>query len=208
MSFAAIGAWLVDLMYTVWYPGLLFATFLENFIPPIPSEVIMPLGGYLASIGKMNIILVILVWSIGSTLGTIPYFYIGKYFTKHKISSFVEQYGKYFFYDTKKLDNLYEIFNKHDKSRIFFARFLPGARSLISLPAWSADMDSTTFFWLTFFGTAIRTSLWSLIGYFFWQQQEMITTLFKQYDQYALYLLIAIVLIVIVWSVNKDSDKI
>ena len=64
MSFAEIGTWLVNLMETIGYPGLLLATFLENFIPPIPSEVIMPLGGYLASIGKMNLIAVILIGSL------------------------------------------------------------------------------------------------------------------------------------------------
>jgi alkaline phosphatase len=205
--FDTIGTWLVDMMYTVWYPGLIFATFLENFIPPIPSEVIMPLGGYLASIGKMNLILVILLWSLWSTLGTLPYFFIGKYFTKHKISDFVDRYGKYFRYDTRKLDNLYDIFNKNDSSRVFFARFLPGARSLISLPAGSADMDFTKFISLTFVGTAIRTTLWTLIGYFFWQKQDMIMTYFREYEHYALYLLIVIVIIVIVWSVNRPTKE-
>ena len=132
---ADIGNWLVGLMETVGYPGLFFASFLENIIPPIPSEVIMPLAGYLASVGKMNVVLAILVGTLGSTLGTIPYFYIGRYLSRHKIGDFVEKYGKYFFFNRKKLDNIYEIFNKHDSSWVFFARFLPGARSLISLPA-------------------------------------------------------------------------
>jgi membrane protein DedA with SNARE-associated domain len=205
--FEIIGTWLVNMMNTIGYPGLLFATFLENFIPPIPSEVIMPLWGYLASIGKMNIIIVILIGTLWSTLWTLPYFYIGKFFTKHKISAFVEQYGKYFRYDTKKLDNLYEIFNKNDKSRVFFARFLPGARSLISLPAGSADMDVKMFMLLTFSGTAIWTTLWTLIGYFFWQQQDRISALFDQYDHYALYLVIAIALGVIIWSVNRPTKE-
>ncbi len=203
MSFVAIATWLVNLMETVGYPGLLLATFLENIIPPIPSEVIMPLGGYLASIGKMHIILVILIGTLGSTLGTIPYFYIGKIFSRHRIADFVDRYGKYFFYSVEKLDNLYEIFSKHDKYRVFFARFLPGARSLISLPAGSADMDAKMFFWLTFLGTAIWTTIWTLIGYFFGQQQEMLTSFFKQYEHYALYFLILVVLAVIVWSVVK-----
>ena len=207
MSFASIGAWLVNLMETVGYPWLLFATFLENFIPPIPSEVIMPLGGYLASIGKMNIVLVIIIGSLGSTLGTLPYFYIGRFFSRHKITEFVEKYGKYFFYSTEQLDNLYEIFSTHDKYRIFFGRFLPGARSLISLPAGSANMDVKVFFWLTFLGTAIWTTLRTLIGYFFWQQQELLSNFFKQYEHYALYFLIAVVVAVIVWSIiMKKKD--
>lgn len=203
MSFVEIGAWLVQLMETIGYPWLLFATFLENFIPPIPSEVIMPLAWYLASIGKMNIILVILIGTLWSTLGTLPYFYIGKYFSRHKINDFVDKYGSYFFYSREKLDNLYDLFNKHDKYRVFFARFLPGARSLISLPAWSADMDAKIFFWLTFLGTAIRTTLWTLLGYFFWQQQEVLIWYVTQYEEYGKYLLLCIVVGVVVWSLVK-----
>lgn len=74
--FAQIGTWLVHLMETVGYVGLFFASFLENVIPPIPSELIMPLAGYLASMGKMDIVLVILIGTLGSTLGTIPYFFV------------------------------------------------------------------------------------------------------------------------------------
>ena len=204
--FESLWSRLVNMMNTIGYPWLLFATFLENFIPPIPSEVIMPLWWYLASIGKMNLLAVILIGSLWSTLWTLPYFYIGKFFTKHKIAAFVEEYGKYFRYDTQKLDNLYDIFNKNDKSRVFFARFLPGARSLISLPAGSADMDVKTFMLLTFSGTAIWTTLWTLIGYFFWQQQDRISALFEQYDHYALYIVIAIAIGVIVWSVNRPAE--
>ena len=205
--FESIWTRLVHLMETIGYPGLLFATFLENFIPPIPSEVIMPLAGYLAASGKMNIILVILLWSLGSTLGTIPYFFIGRYFTKHKISAFVDKYGKYFFYNSEKLDNLYRIFNKHDTSWVFFARFFPWARSLISLPAGSADMDIKKFMSLTFLGTAIRTTLWSLIGYFFWNNQDMILWYIKQYEHYGKYVVVAIVIILIVWSVNRPTKE-
>lgn len=207
LYFAEIGARLVNLMETVWYPGLLFATFLENFIPPIPSEVIMPLGGYLASIGKMNIILVILIGTLGSTLGTLPYFYIGKFFSRHKISGFVEKYGKYFFYSRVQLDNLYEIFNKHDRYRVFFARFLPGARSLISLPAGSADMDIKKFLFLTYLGTMIRTTLWTLIGYFLGKQQKMVSDLVGSYEHYALYFLVLVVVMVIVWSVVSKRKE-
>jgi len=66
--FEQLGNQLIELINQVGYIGLFIASFLENLIPPIPSEVIMPLGGYLASIGKLHIIGVILVCAIGSTL--------------------------------------------------------------------------------------------------------------------------------------------
>lgn len=202
---ASIGSWLVQLMETVGYPGLIFAGFLENIIPPIPSELIMPLAGYLAAQGKMNIFLVIIFGTLGSSLGTIPFFFIGRYFSRHKISEFVEKYGKYFFFDREKLDNIFDLFNKHDGSRVFFARFLPGARSLISLPAGSANMDLKKFLVLTFAGTAIWTTLWSLIGYYFGQQQEMILSYIDQYEHYGKYVVVGLVIIIIVWAVNRPT---
>jgi len=204
--FETIGTWLVHLMETVWYSGLVFAGFLENIIPPIPSEVIMPLAGYLAAQGKMNIILVILLGTLWSSLGTIPYFFIGRYFSKHKISTFVAQYGKYFFFNTVQLDTIYEVFNKHDSSRVFFARFLPGARSLISLPAGSADMGFKKFLILTFVGTGIWTTLRALIGYFFWQQQDTILHYVKQYEHYGKYAVVALVVIIVIWAVNRPTE--
>lgn len=205
--FAEIGNWLINLMETVGYPGLFFASFLENIIPPIPSEVIMPLAGYLSSIGKMNVVLAIFIGTLGSTLGTIPYFFLGRYFSKHKIGDFVEKYGKYFFFSRAKLYNIYDIFQKNDSSWVFFARFLPGARSLISLPAWSADMDVTKFMILTFSGTAIRTTLWTLIGYFFWQQQDTILYYIDNYDHYGKYAVVALVIGIIVWAVNRPTKE-
>lgn len=66
--FEQIGNQLIELINQVGYSGLFAASFLENLIPPIPSEIIMPLGGYLASIGKLNIFGVVLVCAVGSTL--------------------------------------------------------------------------------------------------------------------------------------------
>lgn len=193
-------------MESIWYIGLFIATVIENLIPPVPSEVIMPLAGYLAAQGKMNIILVILIGGLGSTLGTIPFFFLGKYITKHKIADWLDRYGKYIMFDRKKLDRLYDGFSKHDSAWVFWGRFLPGARSFISLPAGSSDMDTMRFFVLTYIGTTIWISIWALIGFFFGEHQELIIQTIQQYDQYMGYLTIALVVLFVIWFVNRPTE--
>jgi membrane protein DedA with SNARE-associated domain len=102
---------------------------------------------------------------------------------------------------------LYDIFRQHDSSWVFFARFLPWARSLISIPAWSAGMNDIKFFILTYTGTLIWTTLRTLIGYFFWSQQDWILWLLDQYEHRALGLLAIIVVWLIVWSIRKTKKK-
>lgn len=200
---ASLWIWLIDFVHTMGYPGLLFATFIENIIPPVPSEVIMPLGGYLASIGKMNIFLVIIIGALGSTLGTLPYFYLGRYLSRHRIADFVEKYGKWFFYSKEKLDTLYDIFNHHNKYWIFFARFIPGARTLISLPAWSADMDIRWFLLLTYAGSTIWISIWTVIGYVLGKQEKTVASVLDNFSSYLIYIIIMLTVTIIVRRIIK-----
>ncbi len=198
---------LVDLINLVGYSGLFIASFLENLIPPIPSEVIMPLGGYLASIGKLNILMVIIVCSVGSTLGNLPYYFVGRYFSHHKIRKFVEKYGHYVRYKPEYLDELYHVFKRNDRKIVFLGRFLPGARGFIGLPAGSAHMDFMQFLGYTFAGTAIRSTFLVIIGYYLGQNREEIVVYVKKYDHYMLYAVIVILLGVIWWTVNRKRKK-
>lgn len=207
IMFQTIGQNLLHRIQEVGYGGFFVATFLENLIPPIPSEVIMPFGGYLASLGKLNLLWVIFVWSLWSTLGTLPYFYIGKLITKHRISAFVECYGRYVWYTTDKLDRLYNTFAENKEAWVFFGRFFPGARSFISLPAWSADMRWGKFIILTWSGTALWTTLWTLIGYRYGDNQSSVTELFHRYEQYGWSILIVLIIITIVWAVNRPMKE-
>lgn len=204
--FEQIGAHLINLIHQVGYSGLFIASFLENLIPPIPSEVIMPLGGYLASTGKLHLMGVVLVCAIGSTLGNIPYYLLGRYFSQKKIRKFVERYGKYVWYKPEYLDDLYDVFKRNDKKIVFLGRFLPGARWFIGLPAGSSHMPFAQFFRYTLAGTAIRSTFLVLVGYQLWQNREEVIVYIKQYDHYMLYAVatgLAIFIARRIWKNNK-----
>lgn len=205
--FESLGNTLVDLIHSVWYPGLFIASFLENLIPPIPSEVIMPLWGYLAATGKLNLIWVILVCAVGSTLWNIPYYFVGVYFNKAKIKRFVARYGKYFFTKEEYVDDLYEVFEKNDRKIVFFGRFLPGARAFIGIPAGSVHMNFMQFFRYTFAGTMVRTVFLVFLGYRFGTQYDIVVTWLEEYKHIMYPFVVVLWLALLAWVFFKTKKN-
>ena len=198
---------LIDLIYQFGYGGLFFASFLENLIPPIPSELIMPLGGFLAGTGKLYLFLVIIVCSLGSTLGNLPYYWLGRYLSKKKLTTIVAKYGKYFFMKPEYIEDLYEVFEKNDKHIVFFWRFVPGARAFIGIPAWSARMNFWLFFWYTLSGTAVWTVFLVVIGYRLWERWDGITKYLKEYEHIMLPLVVILGIALIAWIIWKRNKN-
>lgn len=205
--FDSIGNQLIELIHQVGYVGLFVASFLENLIPPIPSEVIMPLGGYLAGIGKLNLFAVIAVCAIGSTLWSVPYYFLGRFFSKQKIQWFVTKYGKYFFTKKEFVDDLYDVFNKNDRKIVFFGRFLPGARAVIWVPAWSNKMNFFQFFWYTLAWTTVWTVFLVVLWYRLGEKREVITTYLKSYEHIMLPAVVLGMAAVVAWIIRKGHKK-
>lgn len=205
--FDSIGNQLIELIHQVGYVGLFVASFLENLIPPIPSEVIMPLGGYLAGIGKLNLFVVIAVCAIGSTLWSVPYYFLGRFFSKQKIQWFVTKYGKYFFTKKEFVDDLYDVFNKNDRKIVFFGRFLPGARAVIWVPAWSNKMNFFQFLWYTLAWTTVWTVFLVVLWYRLGEKREVITTYLKSYEHIMLPAVVLGMVAVVAWIIRKGHKK-
>lgn len=205
--FDTLGNQLIDLIHQVWYSGLFVASFLENLIPPIPSEVIMPLWWYLAGTGKLNLIAVIFICASGSTLGNIPYYFIGRFFNKEKIKSFVQKYGSYFFTKSAYVDDLYDIFEKNDRKIVFFGRFLPGARAFIGIPAGSVRMNFLQFVGYTFAGTLVWTVFLVFLGYWFGTQYNLVVKRLEEYKHIMYPVIIFWWLLFLLRIVMKKRDQ-
>lgn len=205
--FDSIWTRLIQLINQVGYSWLFLASFLENLIPPIPSEVIMPLWWYLAGTGKLSLIWVIAVCAIGSTLGNIPYYFIGRFFNKRKIKKFVAEYGKYFFTKEEYVDDLYDVFQKNDRKIVFFWRFLPWARAFIGIPAWSSHMNFFQFFWYTLAGTTVWTVFLVVLWYWLGSQYDQVIKRIKEYEHIMLPLIVLWFVCLIAWVVLKRKKK-
>lgn len=150
---------------TLSYFGLVLLMFAENLFPPIPSELIMPLAGYLSSQGKLSLIGAIVAGTIGSVLGALPFYGVARWFGHDRMAAFVERHGHWLAMSRRDLDRADRIFTRHGDWIILFGRLVPGVRSLISLPAGVYAMPIGRFLLLTALGSAIWSAFLAVAGY-------------------------------------------
>ena len=158
------------------YFVICFAMFLENIIPPIPSEVIMPLGGFLVFQGNLNFYVLVIFGLIGTVLGSLPWYYLGRFLNEKKLASFVESKGKFLGINVKDFNKSKLWFDKYGVSLVFWGRLIPGIRTLISVPAGIELMPLKKFLVWTTLGSLIWVILLSLSGYVFGENYRIIET--------------------------------
>jgi membrane protein DedA with SNARE-associated domain len=113
--------------------------FLEKVFPPIPSKLIMPLVGYLATRGGMNIAIVIAAGTLGSLVGTLPWYYLGKRLGHAGVRRFAARHGRWLTMHPSDVDAASERFKRHGNASVLVGRLIPTVRTLISVPAGVAD---------------------------------------------------------------------
>lgn len=182
-----ISSFIISIISSLGYFGIVFCMAVESACIPLPSEIIMPFSGYLAFTGKFSIIAVTLAGAFGNLIGSILAYVVG-YFGGRP---FVERYGKYFLVSHKDLDLADEWFLKYGDAAVFFSRMLPVIRTFISLPAGIAKMRFWHFCVYTFVGAVPWCFLLTFIGVKLGENWKTVGVYFHQAD-----LLIGILLIV------------
>lgn len=198
--------WLVNLITAIGYPGVMLSMFIESFFAPIPSEIILPFSGFVASSGSLSIYLVILLASFAAYLGSLPFYLIGRW-GKDKVDMFLRKYGKYLFIKEEDLDKGYEIFDKHGKKMVFFGRLIPIVRTVISFPAGVADMNFGLFSLFTFAGTLIWSSILAGAGYLLGDNWDAISIYVSKYEKIILVILIVIAALFIARGIRNLLEK-
>lgn len=156
------------------YLGIIFLMFLENVFPPIPSEVIMPLAGFLAARGDLNAIGVVIAGTFGSFIGALPWYYAGALLGEQRMRWLAERYGRWM---TMSGDDVTEAslwFRAHGVKAVFFGRLVPAIRTLISVPAGIARMPFRSFALYSLAGSMIWTAVLTLAGYFLHAEYERV----------------------------------
>ena len=156
------------------YLSICFSMFLENVIPPIPSEIIMPLAGFLVYQKKLNFYIVIFWGLLGTILGSIPWYYLGRLVNENKLSNFVAKRGKYLGLTSGDLYKSKLWFDKYGVSLVFWGRLVPGIRTLISVPAGMELMPLKKFLIWTSLGSLIWVTLLTYAGYIFGENYSVI----------------------------------
>lgn len=181
--------WLVELISSVGYWGVGLAMFVESFFAPIPSEIILPFSGFVASQGSMNVVFVIVVATIFAYLGTLPFYFVGRYGEK-SVMIFLEKYGKFLFISKKDLEKGFSAFDRYGKSIVLFGRLIPIVRTVISFPVGVSKMKFGIFSLYTLIGTAIWSTILAMAGYYLGSKWEVVSTYVSKYEKAILVILL------------------
>ncbi|AZI37838.1 hypothetical protein NT2_06_00230 [Caenibius tardaugens NBRC 16725] len=137
------------------YLGIAFLMIIENIFPPIPSEVIMGLGGVAVARGTMAFWPLLVAGTIGSTIGNYAWFLVGDKWGYQRLRPFVRRWGRWLTLEWRDIERASRFFRRHGQWVVFFLRFSPFLRTMISLPAGLTHMRHATFLIYTFAGSAV-----------------------------------------------------
>jgi membrane protein DedA with SNARE-associated domain len=160
-----MATWVTQVLGSAGYAGLVFLMFAENVFPPIPSELIVPLAGYMASRGKLALVGVIAAGTLGSVLGALPLYYFGRKLGYERTLAFARDHGRWLTLCEPDIKRAKRWFDWHGGAAVFVCRLIPGLRSLISIPAGIGAMPITPFLAYTAAGSALWTALLAVLGF-------------------------------------------
>lgn len=182
------------------YGGVLFFMALESACIPIPSEVIMPLSGYLAYKGALDPVGAVLAGSLGSMLGSLAAYYAGLRFGR----PFIVRYGRYIFMKEEDLERAERWFSRYGGKATLISRMVPVLRTFISLPAGIGRMEIKRFTAYSFVGSIPWCALLVYLGYVLGDSWRVI---FDSYGHYVDYAVIAGIVGVFVYIFYKRRKK-
>jgi len=146
---AVVADWIVWFMTATGYWGVAGLMAIESACIPLPSEIIMPFAGYLASLGTLNLFWAATAGAVGCNIGSIFAYEAGKYGGRR----FVARYGRYVLMSEHDLDRAEHFFRRYGSIAVLVCRLLPGIRSFIAFPAGVARMPLGRFHFYTFVGS-------------------------------------------------------
>ncbi|HEV2296137.1 MAG TPA: DedA family protein [Tepidisphaeraceae bacterium] len=196
--------WIVNLIETGGYWGLALLMFLENVFPPIPSELIMPLGGFTAAQGKLSLPLVILAGTIGSVLGQLPLYYLGHFLGRQRLMRLADKYGKWLAVSGEDIETSSAWFARHGSVAVLLCRLVPGVRSFISIPAGICGMNLPKFLLYSALGMGIWAGVLAYLGHLLGANYEKV----ERFVGPVSYVVLGVIVIgCIVWIVRRKRAK-
>ncbi|QFP77683.1 DedA family protein [Deinococcus sp. AJ005] len=166
--------WIQNLMDSLGYLGIVLLMVLENVFPPIPSELILPSAGFAASRGDLSFLGVVLAGTLGSVLGTLPLYYIGRVFSEERLVAWADRHGRWLGLRGRDIRKADEWFDRHGPKAVLFGRMVPGIRSLLNLPAGMSGMALPTFVLYSAIGSALWAALLTGAGYLLGDHYEKV----------------------------------
>jgi membrane protein DedA with SNARE-associated domain len=166
-----IADWAVRLMETLGAPGAGIAVALENIFPPLPSEVILPLAGFTASQGSLELVPVLIWTTVGSVVGALALYTLGAVLGRDRLRRLVARVR---FVPLEDVDKAEAWFARHGDKAVLIGRLVPIVRSLVSIPAGVERMRPGRFLLLTLIGSGVWNTVLVGAGYLLGDQWHRI----------------------------------
>lgn len=157
--------WVTATVDRLGHLGIALLMLLENVFPPIPSELIMPLAGFVAARGELTLIGVALAGTLGALAGALGWYWLGRRLGAERVRRWAERHGRWLTLAPEDIDRACAWSSRHGGKAVFLGRLVPGMRTLISLPAGVAGMPLMPFLAWSAAGTALWSLALTLAGY-------------------------------------------
>jgi membrane protein DedA with SNARE-associated domain len=157
--------WITGWIAALGAPGVALFMFLENVFPPVPSELVMPLAGFLAARGESSFALVVAAGTAGALAGAVLWYWIGRALGADRLRRLAARHGRWLTMHPDDIDRATDWFDRHGGKAVFLGRLVPAVRTLISVPAGVARMPFARFLAFSAAGTLVWTALLALAGY-------------------------------------------
>ena len=202
---------IINTMNSFGYLGILFLITIENIFPPIPSEVILTLGGFMTTQKECTLTLFGVIFSstVGSIIGAILLYYLGYILNKDRIEKIINsKFGKLLCIKSTNINKSDNWFSKNGNLTVLYCRFIPIVRSLISIPAGMNKMKFSIFLIYTLIGSliwnAVLVSLGALVG----ENYMVVAKIFSKYSKLILFCIILLLIYKILNKIHKKRYKI
>ena len=166
--------WIISTIEQFGYLGLFGLMLLESIFPPIPSELIIPFAGFVAARGDLNIFGVLAATTLGALVGTLPWYFAGRFFGLHRVRELADRYGRWLTLNAEEIDLATRIFHRFGPWMVLLGRLLPIIRTLISVPAGLAAMPLWKFTAFSLVGMITWNTLLAGAGYLMNEHYELI----------------------------------
>lgn len=184
----------LNIMNQYGYFGIFLLIVVENIFPPIPSEVILVFGGVLTTYTRLKVFWVIFYSTLGSLVGAYFLYIIGSLLNKERLKRIVEgKIGKALRLKSEDIESSDSWFQKKGYKAVFYCRFVPIVRSLISIPAGMSQMPIFKFSIYTMIGTIIWNTILVNLGSFVGDNWQVIVSFFEEFSMVVRILLLFMV---------------
>lgn len=169
--------WVVEVIGNLGILGIALLMFLENVFPPLPSEVIMPVAGYLSTREQFQFWPAVLAGAVGSIAGAALWYAVGRRVSRDRFLHLVERHGMWLAMTPEDVDRASDWFKGHGRYSVLIGRLMPVIRTLISVPAGFSRMPFAGFLALTAGGSLIWTGALAFAGRFLGQRFQQVEQL-------------------------------